>query len=232
MLELIIRKMPHHFKKTLTVSMQSFWERPFQEKLNTLGRWAARLKGCVYYRHIFGSFGNNSMLFKPIILGNPKYVHIGKDVSIRHGARIEVILSEANNRIPELRIGDNVNIEQNVHLVCHSRITIGRDVSITGNCAIVDVTHPYADVNNPEKIGKRVLDENSFVEIGDGCFLGFGSFVMPNVRIGRYCVVGAHSVVTRDVPDYSVVAGNPAKLTRRYNPETNRWCSPDELAEH
>lgn len=170
------------------------------------------------------------MLFKPIILCNPQYVFIGKNVSIRQGARIEVILSELNNRIPELRIGDNVNIEQNVHLVCHSRITIGRDVSITGNCAIVDVTHPYADINNPEKIGKRVLDDDSFVEIGDGCFLGIGSLIMPNVRIGKYCVVGAHSVVTRDVPDYSIVIGNPARVARIYDRETNRWCSPNELA--
>jgi len=217
-------------KKTLTASIQSFWERPFQEKLNALGRWSARLKGSAYYRHIFGSFGNNSMLFKPIILGNPQYVHIGENVSIQQGARIEVILSELNKRIPELRIGDNVNIEQNVHLVCHSRITIGRNVSITGNCAIVDVTHPYTDVNDPEKIGNRILDEDSFVEIGDGCFIGFGALIMPNVRIGRYCVVGAHSVVTRDVPDYSIAVGNPARVTRKYDRQTNRWYSPNELA--
>jgi len=166
------------------------------------------------------------MLFKPIILGNPQYVHIGENVSIRQGARIEVILSELNNRTPELRIGDNVNIEQNVHLVCHSRITIGRNVSITGNCAIVDVTHPFTDVNDPEKIGNRILDEDSFVEIGDGCFLGFGALIMPNVRIGRYCIVGAHAVVTKDVPDYCVVAGSPAKILRQYDLVSKQWRKP------
>ena len=153
-------------------------------------------------------------------------MHIGKNVSIQQGARIEVIIVDAN-RIPELRIGDNVNIEQNVHLVCHSRITIGRDVSITGNCAIVDVTHPYADINDPVKIGTRILNEDSFVVIGDGCFLGFGALIMPNVRIGKYCIIGAHSVVTKDVPDYSVVAGNPARLLRSYDPESDTWKKVD-----
>jgi acetyltransferase-like isoleucine patch superfamily enzyme len=136
---------------------------------------------------------------------------------------MEVLVCGAK-RIPELRIGDNVNIEQNVHLICHSRLTIGNDVSITGHCAIVDVTHPYADVHDPMKIGNRILDEDSFVEIGDGCFLGFGALIMPNVRIGKYCVIGAHSVVTKDVPDYSVVAGNPAKIVRRYDFSVGKWC--------
>ncbi|HMH16104.1 MAG TPA: acyltransferase [Edaphobacter sp.] len=164
-------------------------------------------------------------MFKPIVLGNPQHVHIGKNVSIRQGARIEAIIANAS-RTPELRIGDNVNIEQNVHLVCHSRITIGRDVSITGNCAIVDVTHPYADINDPVKIGMRILDEDSFVVIGDGCFLGFGALIMPNVRIGKYCIIGAHSVVTKDIPDYCVVAGNPARVLRRYDVALGEWLAP------
>lgn len=138
---------------------------------------------------------------------------------------MEVVISNAH-RTPELRIGDNVNIEQNVHLICHSRLIIGNNVSITGHCAIVDVTHPYQNVEDPVKIGSRILDEDSFVEIGDGSFLGFGTLVMPNVRIGKACMIGAHSVVTRDVPDYSVAAGNPARVVRRYDAAAGVWCAP------
>ncbi|WP_251106390.1 acyltransferase [Alloacidobacterium dinghuense] len=149
-------------------------------------------------------------------------MHIGNNVNIRQGARLEVVLGP-NSRIPRLHIGNNVNIEQNVHLVCHSRLTISDNVSITGNCAIVDVTHPYSDVNNLTKIGDRILDENSFVEIGYGSFLGFSTIVLPGVRIGKYCIIGAHSVVTHDIPDYSVAAGNPAKLLKQYDAIRGVW---------
>jgi acetyltransferase-like isoleucine patch superfamily enzyme len=196
---------------------------PIPEQFNTLRRAYYRIKGVLYYRHVFASFGNGSKIFRPLLLSNPRFIHIGKNVDVGPGVRMEAIVTNAK-RIPELRIGDNVNIEQNVHFICHSRITIGNDVSITGHCAIVDVTHPYADVHDPIKIGNRILDEDSFVEIGDSCFLGFGALIMPNVRIGKYCVIGAHSVVTKDVPDYSVVAGNPAKIVRRYNFPTGEWC--------
>jgi acetyltransferase-like isoleucine patch superfamily enzyme len=210
---------------SLTGKIDVFLRTPFHDKLNTLHGVLCELKGRFYYRHIFGSFGSRSRLFKPMLLANPGFIRIGHDVSIRQGARIEVILSD-NRRIPTMQIGNHVNIEQNVHLVCHSRLMIGNNVSITGNCAIVDVTHPYADVHDPMKIGSRILDEDSSVEIGDGSFLGFGSAVLPNVRIGKYCVIGAHSVVTRDVPDYSVVAGNPAKVLRRYNTISEQWSKP------
>jgi acetyltransferase-like isoleucine patch superfamily enzyme len=200
----------------------SFARAPIPEKVNSLKRVFYYFKGVLYYRRVFGSFGINSILFKPLLLSNPRFRHIGKNVDIGQGVRMEALIT-SGKRIPEFRIGDNVNIEQNVHLVCHSRLIIGSDVSITGHCAIVDVTHPYANVDDHIKIGSRILDEDSFVEIGNGSFLGFGTVVMPNVRIGKNCIIGAHSVVTKDVSDYSVIAGNPAKILRRYDHIAREW---------
>jgi len=201
-----------------------FFGSPLPEKLNTIELAYYRLKAVLYYRHVFASFGKGSVLYKPMMLTNPRFMHIGKNVVIRHGARMEAIVTDAEN-LPELRIGDNVNIEQNVHIVCHSNIVIGNDVSITGNCAIVDVTHPFKDVHDPMKIGDRILKERSFLQIGDRSFLGFNAIVLPNVRIGRYCVVGAHALVSRDIPDYSVAAGNPARILRRYDEAREDWTS-------
>jgi acetyltransferase-like isoleucine patch superfamily enzyme len=220
----LVRQMPESTLQRLTKKLLSFVHNPVPEKVNTLRRAFYRLKGVLYYRHVFASFGSGSVMFKPLLLSNPRFMHIGRNVDVGPGVRMEIIVTN-EKRIPKLRIGDNVNIEQNVHLVCHSRLTIGNDVSITGHCAIMDVTHPYSNVHDPIKIGKRILDEDSFVEIGDGSFIGFGAAIMPNVRIGKYCVVGAHSVVTKDVPDYSVIAGNPAEILRRYDVTTEKWSS-------
>jgi acetyltransferase-like isoleucine patch superfamily enzyme len=218
----LVRPMPESPLQRLTKKLLSFVHNPVPDKLNTLRRAFYRLKGVLYYRHVFASFGSGSVMFKPLLLSNPRFIHIGRNVDVGPGVRMEIIRTH-EKRVPELRIGHNVNIEQNVHLICHSRLTIGDNVSITGHCAIVDVTHPYSNVHDPVKIGKRILDEDSFVEIGDGCFLGFGAVIMPNVRIGKYCVIGAHSVVTKDVPDYSVVAGNPAHVVRHYDSENDIW---------
>ncbi len=213
----------------MTYSRRSIYERvrgflgsPLSEKLNALERVYYRLKGVLYYRRVFGSFGSGSVLYKPMMLSNPRFMHIGKNVVIRKGIRLEAIVSSVKNT-PKLFIGDNVNIEQGVHIVCHSRVVIGDEVSITGHCAIVDVTHPYQDVHNPLKIGDRILAERSFVEIGDRSFIGFGAAILPNVRVGSYCVIGALSLVTRDVPDYSVAAGNPASVKRRFNVLSEKW---------
>jgi acetyltransferase-like isoleucine patch superfamily enzyme len=209
-------------KRSINSKIRSFLVSPFPEKINALELAFYRLKGILYYRRVFGSFGSGSVLYKPMMLSNPRFMHIGKNVVIRKGARLEAIVSVLDNP-PELCIGDNVNIEQNVHIVCHSRIIVGNEVSITGHCAIVDVTHPYQDVHSPLKIGDRILAERSFVEIGDGSFLGFGTTILPNVRVGSNCVIGAHSLVIRDVPDYSVASGNPVKVRRRYNAARGEW---------
>ena len=52
------------------------------------------------------------------------------------------------------------------------------------------------------------------VNIGDGCWFGINSVILPNVKIGNYAVVGANSLVNQDVPDNAVVAGSPAKILR------------------
>lgn len=183
-----------------------------------------RAKSETYYRAQFGTFGAGSVIRKPLLLVNVDCIHIGRAVHIREGARLEVVKSTSVHK-PRLEIGNGTNIEQNVHMICHNLVRVGENVSITGNCCIVDVTHPYDDVTDVTKIGSRILDNDATVEIGDNSFLGFGTVVLPNVRIGKYVITGANSVVVADVPDYSVVAGAPAKVIRAYDFKAARWVS-------
>ena len=59
--------------------------------------------------------------------------------------------------------------------------------------------------------------------INDGVWIGMNSIILPGVNIGKKSIIAAGSVVTRDVPEYSMVAGNPAKIKKVYNPKTNQW---------
>lgn len=181
-----------------------------------------RLKTRVWYAHVFQSVGAKSTIYRPMLLVNVHCASLGERVLIRPGARIELVVTDPAQP-PQLTIGSRVNLEQNVHIICGSSIEIGDDVTITGNVAIVDVEHPYEDVNDTTRIGDRIRTRGNSVRIGQGAFIGFNSVILPNVKIGRHVVVGAHSVVTRDVPDYCVVAGNPAQIMKRYNFETKCW---------
>nr|UXE45423.1 putative acetyltransferase [uncultured bacterium] len=157
--------------------------------------------------------GSSCIIRKPMMIIGPDCMELGHGISIREGARLEIYRASSDSK-PLLRIGSNTNIEQNVHIVCHNYIEIGKDVSITSNCAIVDTTHPFDNISEETKVGEHVVDDRKTVQIGDGSFLGIGSIVLPGVRIGRKAIIGAHSVLTSDVPDYGVVAGVPARFLR------------------
>jgi acetyltransferase-like isoleucine patch superfamily enzyme len=176
-------------------------------RLYRIYRW---LCGLIVYKPFFGSFGAWTVIEPPVLIANPEFIHIGRQVMIRRGVRLEAI--NAHSRKPRIVIGDRCNIEQNVHIVGHSLIQIGSDVAITANCAIVDVTHPHD--TGSERIAAAIRDEDSYVRIGDGCFIGIGSTILPNVELGPHCFVGANSVVNRSFPGGSVIAGSPAVITR------------------
>jgi acetyltransferase-like isoleucine patch superfamily enzyme len=194
---------------------REFLRQPVYGKIRKVSTAAVRLRTMLFYRWVFGSMGTGCSIGKPILLGNPHYMHLGNRVVIRHGARLEAI-RPFPHRTPELRIGDDVIIEQSAHFVCQSKIHIGDRVSISANCCILDTTHPFDDPESNEPIVTRLRDEDSFVLIGEGSLIGYGSVILPNVRIGRYAVIGALTVVDRDVPDYGIVRGNPARLLQIY----------------
>ncbi|MDD4950727.1 acyltransferase [Sulfuricurvum sp.] len=195
------------------------------DKLNYLSNYYWKFKTQFYYQPFFNKIGRGSVIRNPLLLSNTNYISIGKQVFIRDGARIEVIKN--SQKKPLLQIGDNTNIEQSAHIICHSKILIGKNCSITGFCCIVDVNHPYDDIDDTRKIGLRIDNSDSFIEIGDNCFLGFRTTIMPNVKLGNNCVVGANTLITKSFPAYSVIAGNPAKMIKRYDLDKKMWKKVD-----
>lgn len=167
-----------------------------------------------YYRLLLGRVGKLSVFFGVKFLGDGRRVYIGDGVIIRWNSRIEAVSRYAGVDLsPTLTIGDGTNIEQNVHIVCGERVSIGRNVTITANCAIVDVVHPYDNASN--KIGLTPI-RTLPVEIGEGSMLGIGTVVLPGTTIGQRVVVGANSVVRGVLPNNTIWAGAPAKQIGEY----------------
>jgi acetyltransferase-like isoleucine patch superfamily enzyme len=177
-----------------------------------------------YWARRMRSVGPGTVLHKPILVANPQYIELGARTLIRDHARIETVVRPNVSRPPRLVIGDDVNIEQGVHIICQGEVVIENEVSITPYCVIVDTDHPFNDPDLPPKIGARLNARgDNRVRIGQGSFIGAHSVILPGVDIGRGCVVGAGSVVASSVPDYCVVSGAPARILRRFDTATRTW---------
>ena len=108
------------------------------------------------------------------------------------------------------------------HISCASRIEIGDDVMVAWNTTIFD--HGSHSIKFSERSGDVVawlegqkrweVVATKPVKVGNKAWIGYGSIILPGIEIGEGAIVGAGSVVTRDVPEWSIVAGNPAKVIR------------------
>ncbi len=177
------------------------------------------------YRRHFAQLGSRSIMRAPLILLGRGRISLGNRCMIREGARIELVTQyEGRTFEPELIIGENTSFEQGCHITCAQRIEIGTGVAITERVGIFDILHGYETIGIP--IRQQPL-RTAPVKIGDNTLVGMGAVIQPGVTIGRHCVIGANSVVTREIPDYSVAVGAPARVIRRYDSVQRRWCRTD-----
>ncbi len=172
-------------------------------------------------RHKYGKLGKGSIIDKGTVIIGKKNIFIGQAVHLQEGARIEAVISFGDmEHKPVIEIGNRCGIGPNLHMSCAKEIVIEDDVLISSNVLITDINHDFRMINHVPL--KQPLEVKA-VHIGTASFIGSGARILPGVHIGKHCVVGANAVVTKDVPDYSVVAGIPAKVIKRYNFEKQEW---------
>jgi len=113
-----------------------------------------------------------------------------------------------------------------VHIAAGEKVVIGNDVLIASRVFISDLNHgSYSGEEQDSPLTKpneRLLFTKP-VHIKDNVWIGENVCILPGVTIGRGCVIGSMSVVTKSIPDYSIAVGIPAKVVKQYDFETNRW---------
>ena len=124
----------------------------------------------------------------------------GRNVNIERGARFDSSIS----------IGDNSGI--GINCLVGGAAVIGRDVMMGPECIFYAQNHAFDRLDIP--MNRQGFGEDRPVTVGDDVWFGARVIVLPGVRIGSHCIIGAGSVVTKDVPDYAVVGGNPARILR------------------
>ena len=168
----------------------------------------------------------------PFDIRGKKYIKYGKNFTTGVGCRIEAY--NFNNRIsdrknPQLIIGNNVQINDYVHLSCAESVIIEDNVLIASKVYVSDLNHGnYSSLKNPEhSCPDEIVKERKIftkpVKICQNTWLGENVAVLSGVTIGKNSIIGANSVISKNIPENCIAVGNPAKVIKKYNFETRRW---------
>ena len=169
-----------------------------------------------------GSHGKNFNISGGVILNNPQCIHLGENVGIGENAFFLPVTKNNGSRYePCIIIGEGTWIGKGCSIAAINRVEIGKHVLFAGQVHITDHSHGYEDVNKP--ITPQTLITKGPVIIEDDCWLGYSCEILSGVHIGKHCVIAARAVVTKDVPSYSIVAGNPARVVKKYNHKLGKW---------
>jgi acetyltransferase-like isoleucine patch superfamily enzyme len=172
-----------------------------------------------YYKLIFGAIGKRSRLFEILKLDNPQNIYIGSNVKIYKFTWLAASPLTGAGKC-RLVIGDGTNIGNFNHIYATSSIYIGKNVLTADKVYISDNLHSYENVELP--VIRQPIKQINDVIIGDGAWLGENVCVV-GCSIGKGSVIGANSVVTKDIPDFCVAVGAPAKVIKKYNAITQCW---------
>lgn len=143
---------------------------------------------------------------------------IAQDVTLTAGMMPDLDLGPD----PILTLGNGVVLGRGSHVIADVRLTIGDDCFFGPGVYVTTTNHSYDDPEVP--IGKQ-WPRSDPVTIGSGSWIGTGAVILPGARLGRNVVVAAGAVVRGEVPDHAVVAGAPAKIVRRWDPQEG-WQPP------
>lgn len=163
----------------------------------------------------------------------PFIIKRGKGSIIRRKARLDLIPSKKfvigyraivedyaiiNNGMGDIIVGDYSQITSRVKIV--GPVTLGNKVVIGSGAQITGLTHNYEDITCP------IADQGvtpCLTVIEDDVWIGGNTAINQGIRIGTHTIIGAGSVVTHDIPPYSVAVGNPARVIRQFDFKRNKW---------
>ena len=193
-----------------------------------------RLKGLVLYLLITPGQARPRLWVRWLV--NPFRHSRGRGARVSWRARLDVVpfnpfslgagaviedYATVNNGMGAVHIGERTFV--GIANVLIGPLRIGNDVIIAQNVVFSGLNHGYADLSQPIKTQPCTTAE---IVVEDEAWIGANAVITAGVRIGKHAVVAGGSVVTKDVPPYSVVGGNPARVLKQYYADTQQWEKP------
>lgn len=177
------------------------------------------LKAYIFYPRQFKRYGKGSLIKTPLRIDGARNIAIGQNVCVNKHTWLACLPLTGNDN-PHLEIGDGCVIGNYNHIYATQSIVMESDVLTADKVYISDNGHGYEDPDTP--VLHQSVKQLKAVRIGAGSWLGENVCVV-GASIGKHCVIGANSVVTKDIPDYSVAVGAPARVVKQYDFEKKGW---------
>lgn len=170
------------------------------------------------YKIAFRRFGWRSYINRPLRIDGANNISIGDKCTIQY--KTWLAANPQTGFDAKLIIEDGCSIGNFNHIFATRSIVLHKNVLTADKVYISDNLHNYRDISIP--VNRQPIVQINDVEIGEGSWLGENVCVI-GAKIGKHCVIGANSVVTHDIPDYSVAVGAPARVIKQYDFEINEW---------
>jgi len=154
----------------------------------------------------FRKIGENVIFERGVMVFHPENIEIGNNVYVGHNTMLKGYYKNL------MKIGDNSWIGQGCFFHSGGGIYIGENVGVGPFVKILSHEHIENELEKPILFCEQIFEE---VVIEDSCDIGIGSIILPGVRIGKGSIIGAGSVVTKDVEPFTVAVGNPARFLRK-----------------
>jgi lipopolysaccharide O-acetyltransferase len=169
-------------------------------------------------------FSKARLIRFPIDVRGKQHIDIGKQLTTGKYCRLEAY--PKNNQRKVLLFGENVQINDFVHITAMGLVKIGNNVLIASKVYISDCAHGEYNENestSPEIPPIKRNYDIKLVIIEDNVWIGESVSILPGVCIGKGSIIGANSVVTRNIPPHVIAVGIPAKPIKHYNFENKKW---------
>lgn len=165
----------------------------------------------------------SSIIYHPFKITGHNNISIGKHSAIGSNSWIATFDNYRGQMFtPKIVIKDNVSIGSYACITAIDEVIIEDGVLISEHVYISDHYHGLEGSAEIPPIEKPLFSKGK-VKIGKNTFIGYRVTILSGVNLGRNCVIGAHSVVTKSFPDFSMIVGSPAKLIKKFDTTQNKW---------
>jgi acetyltransferase-like isoleucine patch superfamily enzyme len=172
----------------------------------------------------FKEFGPGSRIEPPFTFWGLNQMSVAGQVYIQRDCWIHVVAGYADEKSVKITLKSHASIGRRTAIAAARQVVIGEYVMIGSNCHVSDQAHSFKDLDRPIMV--QGCDNIKPVSIGAETWIGNNVSVLPGVTIGRHCVIGAGSIVSASIPDFSVAVGMPARVvkTLQKEPAHEQFC--------